>query len=218
MKKIAIYLILVSVLLLSCITQENTDDRIGIIDTHNFLTDFSAFTSDSLVNVVVEIPAGSNEKWEVDKVTGFLEWERINEDSLRVVQYLPYPANYGMVPQTLLPADKGGDNDPLDVFLLGLSIERGLVVPGRIVGVIKMLDKGFQDDKLIAVPVSGLFSEIETLQQLIEQYPGVLDQISLWLASYKRGGKVEILGIGDEKEAVRFLKLANTNYLELKSK
>lgn len=167
---------------------------------------------------MVEIPAGSNEKWEVDKVTGFLEWERINEDSLRVVQYLPYPANYGMVPQSLLPADKGGDNDPLDVFLLGLSIERGLVVPGRIVGVIKMLDKGFQDDKLIAVPVSGLFSEIETLQQLIEQYPGVLDQISLWLASYKRGGKVEILGIGDEKEAVRFLKLANTNYLELKSK
>ena len=112
-----------------------------IIDHHDFFHGFEAMDADSLVHMVVEIPAGSNEKWEVSKETGHLEWE-IRQDTFRVVPYLPYPANYGMIPGTFLHLEDGGDNDPLDIFLLGPVKKRGEVTKGRVVGVIKTLDGG----------------------------------------------------------------------------
>jgi inorganic pyrophosphatase len=195
MKIIITYLL--AIFLFSCNTPGQDYDP-TMITSHDFLRDFPAYTSDSLVNIVVEIPAGSNQKWEVNKDTGFMEWERRGDDSLRVVKYLPYPANYGMIPRTWLPEAEGGDNDPLDVFLLGESVERASVVPARIVGVIKMLDKGLQDDKLIAVPVNDWHYSIFTLEDLEEQYPGILEIISMWLMNYKSPGIVELLGVENE--------------------
>jgi inorganic pyrophosphatase len=171
------------------------------ITTHHFLNDFPAIINDSLVNIVIEIPAGCNQKWEVNKQNGFLEWQRIGKDSLRMVQYLPYPANYGMIPGTLLPASEGGDNDPLDVFLLGVSQERGSVVQGRVVGVIRMLDQGMFDDKLIAVPVNDWHYPVNTLAHLDSLYPGISQILVTWLANYKGPGVVQITGIEDEVAA-----------------
>ncbi|TVQ94516.1 MAG: inorganic diphosphatase, partial [Bacteroidetes bacterium] len=114
-------------LLLSACGNHNAEVIVTKIETHDFLRDIPVYAEDSLVNIVVEIPAGCNQKWEVNKQTGFLEWERISDDSLRVVRYLPYPANYGMIPRTWLPEAEGGDNDPLDVFLLGERVERGSI-------------------------------------------------------------------------------------------
>lgn len=205
-------LLLFSVIAFSCTNAEIEQHDKTIITTYDFLREFPAFSSDSLVNVVVEIPAGCNQKWEVDKETGYLEWERVGYDSLRVVKYLPYPANYGMIPRTWLPINKGGDDDPLDVFLLGQSVERGSVVPAKIIGVIKMLDKGLQDDKLIAVPVNGLFSEISTLGQVHKAYPGVIEIIKIWLSSYKGEGFVEIQGVQDEMHASAILNDASKAY------
>ncbi|TVQ19849.1 MAG: inorganic diphosphatase [Bacteroidetes bacterium] len=196
--------ILVILLYVSCSSEQTEKESIHVV-SHDFLRDFPAYTPDSLVNIVIEIPAGCNQKWEVNKETGFLEWESVNEDSLRVVRYLPYPANYGMIPQTWLPEKEGGDNDPLDVFLLGKSIERGNVIPSRIIGVIKMLDKGQQDDKLIAVPVDDWHYDIYTLEELDESYPGVIEILSAWLVNYKGPGIVELLGVSDESAATEIL-------------
>lgn len=190
-------------------------DGITVIDTHDFLRDFHAFTTDSLVNMVIEIPAGCNQKWEVDKETGFLEWERRGEDSLRVVKYLPYPANYGMVPSTWLPEDQGGDNDPVDVFLLGLRAERGELVPVRIIGVIRMLDKGLQDDKLIAVTGTDWFHNIYDIFQLMETYPGIMEILTTWLANYKGPGLVEFQEIENAESAMRILHHASRAYLSV---
>ena len=212
MNKYYLILLLVVALAFSCTEVEVNQQNENIITTHDFLRDFPAFNNDGLVNVVVEIPAGCNQKWEVDKETGYLEWERVGYDSLRVVKYLPYPANYGMIPRTWLPVNKGGDDDPLDIFLLGQAVERGSVVPAKIIGVIKMLDKGLQDDKLIAVPVDGIFSEISTLGQIYIAYPGVIEIIKIWLSSYKGEGFVEIQGVQDEIEATVILKNASEAY------
>ena len=212
MNKYYLILLLVVALAFSCTEVEVNQQNENIITTHDFLRDFPAFNNDGLVNVVVEIPAGCNQKWEVDKETGYLEWERVGYDSLRVVKYLPYPANYGMIPRTWLPVNKGGDDDPLDIFLLGQTVERGSVVPAKIIGVIKMLDKGLQDDKLIAVPVNGIFSEISTLGQIYIAYPGVIEIIKIWLSSYKGEGFVEIQGVQDEIEATVILKNASEAY------
>lgn len=102
----------------------------------NHLEDHPARTPDGGMHVVVEIPAGTNEKWEVDP-NGQLVWEQKNGQP-RVVHYLPYPANYGMVPRTLQDERTGGDGDPLDVLVLGPALDRGLLVATRAIGVIRV--------------------------------------------------------------------------------
>ena len=175
-----------------------------IIDHHDFFHGFEAMDADLLVNVVVEIPAGSNEKWEVSKETGHLEWE-IRQDTFRVVPYLPYPANYGMIPGTFLHLEDGGDNDPLDIFLLGPVKKRGEVTKGRVVGVIKTLDGGEQDDKLIAIDPESWFYAVHSLEDLQTLFPGALDILITWLENYKGPGIMEIQSIGGETEAMELL-------------
>ena len=196
--------LLISLLFSAC-GNYNAEVIVTKIETHDFLRDIPVYTEDSLVNIVVEIPAGCNQKWEVNKQTGFLEWERINDDSLRVIRYLPYPANYGMIPRTWLPETEGGDNDPLDVFLLGERVDRGSIIPARIIGIIRMLDRGQQDDKLIAVPVDDWHYEISTLDQLNEQFSGAVSVLIIWLSNYKGEGVVDFQGLDDEKAAKKVL-------------
>jgi inorganic pyrophosphatase len=183
----------------------------------NFLHDISAFTYDSLVNVVIEIPAGSNQKWEVNKTSGQIEWEQVSPDSFRVINYLPYPANYGFVPQTLLAKASGGDGDPVDVFVLGERIERGNVVPCRIIGLIEMTDNGVYDGKFIALPVKTQWKKINTLPELNQHYPGVMNILLLWLLNYKGSGKVEILSENDEKQARNIINEANSAFINNKN-
>ena len=91
---------------------------------------------------VIEIPKGSRNKYELDKESGFLILDRILHTSTR------YPANYGFIPRTY-----GDDGDPLDVLLLcSEPIQPMTLVRAYPIGVIKMLDNGKNDEKIIAVP------------------------------------------------------------------
>lgn len=171
----------------------------------NLLHGVAPFTSDSMVNAVIEIPAGTNQKWEVDKITGQIEWEAVTPDSSRVVDYLPYPANYGYVPRTLLPEALGGDGDPVDIFVLAPFIARGTVVRVRLIGIIHMLDDNETDSKLLAVSLDHTGFAVDSYESLQQKYPGVTDILKTWLLNYKGPGKISILSVGDEKEAMRFL-------------
>ncbi len=191
---------------------ENQSSIETVIDTQDFWHSIPALNSTGLVNVVIEIPAGDNAKWEVNKTTGFLEWEP-RGDSLRVVDYLPYPANYGMVPQTYLPVDLGGDGDPLDVFVLGPRLKRGSIIPVRLVGVIEMFDNGERDDKLIAVHPESWFYAINSLADLENNYKGITDILTLWLKNYKGSqADVEILDVKDESYANQVLENSISAY------
>lgn len=203
-------IILLLVFMTSCNEPYNNAET--VLDSHNYLNDFSTFTKDSLVNIIIEIPAGTDQKWEVNKDSGFIEWERINEDSLRVVRYLPYPANYGFIPQTLLPVSEGGDGDPLDVFLLGPTLSRGYVVKGRVIGMIKMLDDGEQDDKLIAVSQDSHFGSVTSMNELKQNYPGVLEILTSWLLHYKGNNQMEIQSLEDEHSALKVLLFAEDSF------
>ena len=186
-----------------------------LINTTNYLQDIATFTTDSLVNVVIEIPAGTNQKWEVSKVTGQIEWEQVTPDSFRVINYLPYPANYGFVPRTLLPEGTGGDGDAVDVFILGERIERGSFIPCKIIGFIEMTDNGENDGKFIALPAKTQWENISSLQELNRYYPGVLDILQIWLSNYKGVDRVKILSVKNERDAIRFLKTAYYDYIDL---
>ncbi len=178
--------------------------------TIHLVHDVPVFTDENLVNVIVEIPAGTTEKWEVSKTTGQLFLEQI-EGKGRKVNYLAYPTNYGMIPQTLLSEANGGDGDPLDVVVLGEAFEQGSIVPCRLIGVIELLDSGEQDDKLIAVPIDGNFAHIRDIDQLVKEYPGIIDILTIWFNHYK-GDKIKVLTVSNADRAQHILKAAIQDY------
>src|SRR5947199_5121416 len=90
---------------------------------------------------VVEIPAGSNVKYELDKATGLLRVDRVLYSAVH------YPANYGFIPQTYAE-----DDDPLDVLVLCQEPVAPLtLVRSRTIGLMTMLDAGKRDHKILAV-------------------------------------------------------------------
>ena len=90
---------------------------------------------------VIEIPLGSNVKYELDKPTGLLKVDRIIHSAVF------YPANYGFIPQTYAE-----DNDPLDVLVLCQEPVQPLsLIKARAIGLMTMIDSGASDDKIIAV-------------------------------------------------------------------
>ncbi|MCK5820516.1 MAG: inorganic diphosphatase [Bacteroidales bacterium] len=158
--KVILYLGISLILTFSLSTCEKSVDSLTLIGEKHFVSGYEPLMEDGKIQAVVEIPAGTLDKWEVDKETGYLKWE-IRDGKPRVVQYLGYPGNYGMIPRTLLSKESGGDGDPLDVIVLGQPVERGSIVKAQLIGVLKLLDGGEQDDKLIAVldgsPFSGIY-------------------------------------------------------------
>lgn len=193
MRKIVVLILAIAIA--GCAFEDLTPGR-----NRNYHIDFPAQPDSGLINVVVEIPAGTNEKWEVAG-NGRLEWELV-DSTPRVVQYLPYPANYGMIPRTLLPEVEGGDGDPLDVILLGPAQERGAVVPARAIGILLLEDDGERDDKILAVLLSGPLSDVTDLADLEDRFPGSGSIIETWFTNYKGAGRLESGGFSSSLTAV----------------
>ena len=183
------------------------------IDAHtlrgarSFLTGWPAQAGAGLIHVVVEIPAGDVQKWEVSKPDGALRWE-MKAGKPRVIPFVGYPGNYGMVPRTLLPKSAGGDGDPLDVLVLGPPRPRGTVLKVRPIGVLRLLDRGEIDDKIIAVDAEGSFSAFTDMPQLQQQRPGVTRIVELFFGNYKGPGKLITKGFGGAEVALKMVALS----------
>lgn len=94
-----------------------------------------------VVDAIVEIPTGSKGKYEVDKTAGLLRLDRVLFSSVH------YPANYGFIPKTFCD-----DGDPLDILVLSqIPIQPLCLVEAKPIGVMRMIDQGKHDDKIIAV-------------------------------------------------------------------
>ena len=164
----------------------------------------------AVVNVVVEIPTGTAAKWEVEE-DGVLRWQKRRGEP-RVVKYLAYPGNYGMIPQSLSDPKEGGDGDPLDVLILGPAITRGEIASVRVIGALKMLDNGERDDKLLAVRTHGVFAQVTSLDTLASQFPGVLQIVETWFQNYKGPGEMVHEATIDATEANHLVEAAVAAY------
>lgn len=143
------------------------------------------------INVVIEIPKGSKNKYEIDKETGLIKLDR----AMRTAQ--DYPFDYGFVPQTLWE-----DGDALDVIILTTyPLHPGILVEARPVAVIRMIDGGEGDDKIIAVPESD--PRWDGVTKLADVNSHTVKEIQHFLETYKTidGKKVEITGIEDVEAA-----------------
>lgn len=189
-------------------------DLYTLVGPRNFMNGYSAITAEGTVHVVVEIPAGCTDKWEVNEEDGLMHWD-FKKGKPRWVHYLGYPCNYGMVPRTVLSKKRGGDGDPIDILVLGAAVPRGSVVEARVIGLLRMRDGGELDEKLVAVRENTPFAGLEDIGQLEEQYPGVTGIIETWFAHYKGPGIVETAGFGDAAAAQEILRGAVQDFEEL---
>ena len=125
-------------------------------------------------SAVIEIPKGSNCKYELDKDTGRLRLDRVLYTSTH------YPANYGFIPRTY--AD---DGDPLDVLVLcDVAIHPLTLVRVYPIGVMRMIDGGALDDKIIAIPFSDpTYNNIKSVEELPHH---IFDEIMHFFTVYKQ--------------------------------
>lgn len=213
-KPLFLYFVIVLITATACVGKEQ-QEKVSTPETNerkvNLFTEFPPTNKDGTVNAVIEIPTGTVEKWEVTKTMGQLELEQI-DGAPRLVKYLGYPGNYGMIPRTLLSKESGGDGDPLDILVLGPSARRGSVLECKIIGVLYLQDKGEQDDKLIAVSPESAFYSVTDIKELELQYNGVSEIIEIWFSNYKGTGKMESKGFGSRMEALEILNEAIDQY------
>jgi inorganic pyrophosphatase len=188
-----------------------------IVGERSFLDGYPARNEDGTINVVVECPAGTITKWEVNP-DGVL---RVQEDYLGIgwqglsaVDFLAYPANYGMIPGTLMAREVGGDGEPLDVMVLGDAVERGTVARARLIGAIALLDDAEQDDKLLAVLDDSPLGDVRDVADLDERYAGVTAILETWLVNYKGAGKLTSYGFVGPVAAERLLDAAVSSFDE----
>ena len=201
----------VALALLACAEGRTDGSETRLTGPRNFLSGYPSVDAQGRVHAVIEIPAGTTAKWETTHDGAAIEWEA-RAGGRRVVRYLPYPGNYGMVPGTLLPREAGGDGDPLDVIVLGDALPRGSVAAVRLVGVLRLLDDGERDDKLVAVLPEGPLGGARNLADLERRYPGVTEILETWFTHYKGPGRMESLGYEEAPAAERILRAAAEAY------
>ena len=127
----------------------------------------------SILNAVIEIPKGSKAKYELDKKSGLLIMDRVLYSSVH------YPANYGFIPKTLCD-----DHDPLDILVLGQEVAVPLcIMRAKPIGVMKMIDQGEADDKIIAVHADD--PEFSHLNSTAELPPHRMIEIQRFFEDYK---------------------------------
>ncbi len=133
------------------------------------------------INVIIEIPKGSKNKYEIDKKTGLIALDRVSHTSQ------DFPFDYGFIPQTLWH-----DGDPVDVVVLTTyPLFPGILVRVRPVAIMGMLDSGEADDKIIAVPVDDpRWNDVKDLKDLNAH---TLREIEHFYSTYKKLQNKEVL-------------------------
>lgn len=161
---------------------------------------------DNIMEVFVEIPKGSNNKYEYDKERGVFRLDR--------VLYSPvyYPADYGYIQDTL--AD---DGDPLDAMVLTtFPTFPGCLIEARIIGMFIMEDEKGRDEKILGVPKNDpRFDNIKSIDDLEEH---ILKEFKHFFSVYKNLEEKEVIvkGWANTEEAIKTIEKAKSNYEENK--
>ena len=154
-----------------------------------------------VVNVVIEIPKGSNVKYEYREDSDMIEVDRV------LFTAMTYPFNYGFVPGTM-----GGDNDPLDIVVISsASFSTGTFVQARPIGVLLTKDEEGVDSKVIAVPIGKVDPEYADVNDISDLSDALKKKIGHFYSYYKSiepGKWVEVTGWKGAAEAKAEVKKA----------
>lgn len=156
------------------------------------------------MNVIIEIPRNSRNKYEIDKNTGLIALSRV----LHTAQV--YPVDYGFVPQTLWD-----DNDALDAIILTTEpLSPGILVRARPVGLLEMIDGGDDDAKILGVPTDD--PRWKGVHDIADVNSHTVKEIEHFFKTYKQlqNKTVEVFGWKGIKEAERAFARAQELYKE----
>lgn len=157
-----------------------------------------------IIYAVVEVPKGSRNKYEYSKKAGVIKLDRV------LYSPLHYPGDYGFVPQSYYP-----DGDPLDVLVMMTEATfPGCVIEARPIGMLRLIDAGETDDKILSVPAHDPnFSDYHDLPDVHPHYPKEIEHFFL---TYKHleGKKVESKGWANRDEAIKAITFSMELYRE----
>ena len=160
----------------------------------------------SIINVVVEIPTGSNHKIEWNRDLAVMQLDRVEPI------IMAKPTNYGFIPQTL-----DEDGDELDALIItDQPLTTGIFLEARVIGVLEFVDDNEVDDKVIVVPADdrNTGNAIQSLDDLSSQ---LLKQIEHHFSHYKdlkKPGSTVVKGFGDAERAKQIIRESITRWNE----
>lgn len=151
------------------------------------------------VNAFIEIPLGSDIKYELDKDQGVMVADRFMFTAQR------FPFNYGFIPQTL-----GEDGDPLDILIVGdKSVYPGVVIASQVIGMLEMEDEAGIDTKIIAVPIAKVDPQYGVYKDIADVPDAIKNKIRHFFETYKAlepGKWVKLKEWKDKKTALEVVK------------
>jgi len=154
------------------------------------------------VDVMIEIPKGSRNKYEYDQKKRVIKLDRM------LFSAVHYPSDYGFIPETL-----GEDDDPLDALVLvSEPTFPGCLIEAKPIGLFKMWDEKGSDEKILCVPVGDPhWNHIEKLEDLP---PHLMKEIEHFFAVYKEleEKKTGIDGWEDRAHALEIIEQAKQRY------
>jgi len=156
-----------------------------------------------IVEAIIEIPMGTQNKYEVDKDKNRIKLNRV------LYSKMTYPAEYGFIDKTLAE-----DGDPLDILVLASTPTfPGCVVDARVIGYLDMIDSGDHDQKIIAVvDADRRFDGVCDIQDIKELQ---MKEIKLFFSNYKifePGHHVEVLEYYDKAQAIALIEECQKSY------
>lgn len=162
---------------------------------------------EKIYEAIIEIPMGTKNKYEIDKVNDRIKLDRV------LYSPMTYPAEYGYLEHTLAE-----DNDPLDILVLATTKTfPGCVVDARIVGYLDMVDNGEPDQKIIGVVNSDpRFSHINEIKDMQQH---TLREIKHFFKTYKdlqQNKVVEVFEFHDKIDALELIVECKKRYEESK--
>jgi len=147
------------------------------------------------VTAIIEIPGGSRNKYELDKETGHFKLDRVLYSAVH------YPSDYGFIPRTLHE-----DGDPMDILVkINEPTFTGCQILARPIGVLRMLDRGEPDEKILAVPADDPY--YHDVFDIADLSPHFLREVEHFFGIYKdlEGKRVEISGWEKSESAMRMI-------------
>ncbi len=156
------------------------------------------------VNAIIEIPKNTRAKYELDKDSGLLLLDRVLYSSMY------YPANYGFIPRTYCD-----DQDPLDILVLSqITVVPMCIVSAKVIGVMRMLDDGQLDDKIIAVAENDM--SVNHIQDITELPEHFFKELKNFFEDYKKleNKSVEVEDFQNAATAKSIIKQSMVDYLE----
>lgn len=166
-----------------------------------------SFSSNGHLQAVIEIPAGTNTKFEYNKQ--LLEFQPdIRNGQKRMVDFMSYPVNYGFIPSTRMDKNREGDGDPLDVLLLAEHVPTGTVMEVLPIGLLQLKDLGELDHKVLAIPVDPKLRIIRatTWTDFQRDYSAIRHILELFFMYYDGLGTMTVMGWADEQAALAEVK------------